>query len=155
MPHVLSSACPDRPAHVRRPVSWLVFGLLAALAASGCHHGEENHYKSVAEPPTVQLLSPPTREIVRVVAQPSFIEAYERTSIYPKLAGYIREWKVDIGDKVKKDQVLATLFIPELVEEYGTKGATVVLDRERVALAEEVVRVATADVQAAVARLEE
>src|SRR5262249_47382910 len=98
---------------------------------------------------------PPTREIVRVVAQPSFIEAYERTSVYPKLAGYIQEWKVDIGDKVKKDQVLSTLFIPELVEEHGTKGATVALDQERIALAKEVVRVATADVEAARARLEE
>jgi multidrug efflux pump subunit AcrA (membrane-fusion protein) len=135
----------------RRPVLWL----LVALAASGCHHEEENHYKSVAEPPTVQLIQPQVRDIVRVVGQPSFIEAYERTSIYPKLAGYIQEWKVDIGDKVKKDQVLATLFIPELVEEHGTKGATVVLDKERIDLAKQVVEVATADVKAAKARVEE
>jgi multidrug efflux pump subunit AcrA (membrane-fusion protein) len=155
MRHVISSTLFDRKAHIRRPAPWLLFGLLAALAAPGCHHGEENHYTSVAEPPTVQLLRPPTRDIVRVVGQPSFIEAYERTSIYPKLAGYIKEWKVDIGDKVKKDEVLATLFIPELVEEHGTKGATVVLDQERIALANEVVRVAKADVEAAGARVEE
>ena len=51
--------------------------------------------------------------------------------------------------------MLATLFIPELVEEHGTKGATVGLDRERVALAKEVVQVASADVKAAKARVEE
>jgi HlyD family secretion protein len=145
----------ERPADSRRPWSWLLFGLLAALAAPGCHHGEENHYTSVSEPPTVQLIQPRVRTVVRVVGQPSFIEAYERTSVYPKLAGYIEKWNVDIGDKVKRDQALATLFIPELVEEHGTKGATVVLDRERIALAKEVVRVATADVEAARARLEE
>jgi multidrug efflux pump subunit AcrA (membrane-fusion protein) len=130
-------------------------GLLAALVAPGCHRGEENHYTSVSEPPTVQLIQPRARNVVRVVGQPSFIEAYERTSVYPKLAGYIEKWNVDIGDKVKRDDVLATLFIPELVEEHGTKGATVKLDRERIALAKEVVRVATADVEAARARLEE
>ena len=68
---------------------------------------------------------------------------------------YIQKWIVDIGDKVKKGDVLATLFVPELVEDHGTKKATVVLDQERIALAKEVVEVAKADVEAAEARLEE
>ena len=89
------------------------------------------------------------------MGQPSFIESYERTSIYPKPSAYIQKWIVDIGDKVKKVDVLATLFAPELVEELGTKKATVVLDRERIALAKEVVEVAKADVEAAEARLKE
>ncbi len=151
----LSSTNPDRPGRLRRPAAWLVFGVLGSLALPGCHHEEETRYKSVALPPTVRLLQPRERNIVRVVGQPSFIEAYERTSIYPKLAGYIEKWNVDIGDKVKKDDPLAILFIPELVQLYGTKNATVGLDKERVALANEVVRVATADVEAAKARVEE
>ena len=44
---------------------------------------------------------------------------------------------------------------PELVAEHGAKKATVVLDRERIALAKKVVEVAKADVEAALARLEE
>jgi multidrug efflux pump subunit AcrA (membrane-fusion protein) len=103
----------------------------------------------------VRLVQPQTRKIVRVVGQPSFIEAYEHTSIFAKPTAFIKEWKVDIGDKVKKDQVLATLFVPELVEDHETKGATVDLDKQRIALAEEVVEVARADVQAAEARLKE
>ena len=103
--------------------------LLAALAAPGCHGEHKTEVKSVSKPPTVQVIRPQVRNIVRRVGQPSFIESYERTSIYPKLTGYIEKWNVDIGDKVKKDQVLATLFIPELVEEHGTKGATVGLDK--------------------------
>ena len=97
----------------------------------------------------MRLIQPQVRNIVRVVGQPSFIESYERTSIYPKPTAYIQKWIVDIGDKVKKDDVLATLFVPELVEEHGTKKATVVLDQERIALAKEVVEVAKADVEAA------
>src|SRR4051794_30299984 len=99
----------------------LLLGLSAAVAASGCGKGEPTHYASVTRPPTVRLTRPVARDIVRTVGQPSFIEAYERTSIYPKVTGYIEKWIVDIGDKVKKDQVLATLFVPELVEDYGTK----------------------------------
>ena len=62
---------------------------------------------------------------------------------------------MDIGDKVKKADVLANLFAPELVEDLETKKATVVLDRERIALAKEVVEVAKADVTAAVERFTE
>jgi multidrug efflux pump subunit AcrA (membrane-fusion protein) len=126
---------------------------LAVSAAAGCHHEEENTYKSVSRPPTVKLVKPEVRTIVRTVGQPSFIEAFERTSIYPKLVGYIEEWKVDIGDVVKKGDVLCKLFMPELVEDFGTKNATVKLDEERVNLALKLVDVADADVKAAEARL--
>jgi multidrug efflux pump subunit AcrA (membrane-fusion protein) len=68
---------------------------------------------------------------------------------------YILKWNVDIGDKVKKSDPLANLFVPELVEDHQTKKATVVLDQERIALAKEVVEVAKAAVAAAEAQLEE
>jgi multidrug efflux pump subunit AcrA (membrane-fusion protein) len=133
----------------------LASSLLASLTLAGCGHKEESHYASVSKPPTVQVVHPEVRNIVRVVGQPSFIEAYERTSVYPKLTAYIDKWIVDIGDKVKKGEVLATLFVPELVEDFGTKKATVKLDEQRIELAKKVVEVAEADVKAAEARLAE
>ena len=107
------------------------------------------------EPPTVRLVKPQVRNIVRTVAQPSFVQSYERSSVFPKMNAYILKWNVDIGDKVKKGDVLANLFVPELVADHETKRATVELDQQRIALAKEVVEVAKADVEAAVARLEE
>ncbi len=154
MGQVILSAFSDRPCHWRRPILRPLFGLLAALAELGCHH-EENHYKSVGTPPNVRLVQPHVRDIVRVVGQPSFTQSYERSSVYPKMNAYILKWIVDIGDKVKKGDALANLFAPELVEDLGTKKATVVLDHERIALAKAVVKVAGADVEAAVARLKE
>jgi multidrug efflux pump subunit AcrA (membrane-fusion protein) len=130
-------------------------GLIALLAAPGCRHEARNNYTSVSEAPIVRLTSPEVRKIVRVIEQPSFVQSYERSSVYPKMNAYIDKWIVDIGDKVKKGEVLAHLFVPELVEDHETKRATVVLNRERIALAKEVVAVARADVAAAVARLEE
>jgi HlyD family secretion protein len=133
----------------------LALFLTAALAASGCRREPEITFNRSTKPPAVRLLEPQERHIVRVVGQPSFIETYERTSIYPKPIAFIDKWNTDIGDKVKKDDVLATLFAPELVEELRTKQALVALDRERIALAKEVVEVDKADVQAAEARLSE
>jgi multidrug efflux pump subunit AcrA (membrane-fusion protein) len=110
---------------------------------------------SVAEPPLLQVTKPQPRKIVRVVGQPSFVQSYERTSIYPKLTAYIEKWNVDIGDQVRKGDVLADLFVPELREEWTTKKATVDYDVEEVNLALETVEVAEANVRAARARLEE
>ncbi len=149
MRQILSPTISDRAAGCRRLVPWL----LAALAAPGCRHGPHIEFISTTKPATVQLIQPKFRNIVRVVGQPSFIESYERTSIYPKPTAYIQKWIVDIGDRVEKNEVLATLFAPELVEELETKKADVVLDRERIALANEAVDVAKANVDAADARL--
>jgi multidrug efflux pump subunit AcrA (membrane-fusion protein) len=128
---------------------------VATVAAPGCGHQTRIEFTNDMKPPTVQVINPPVRNIVRVVGQPSFIESYERTSIFAKPTAYIKKWIVDIGDKVKKGDVLATLFAPELVEEHRTKAASVELDQERISLANEVVEVAAADVKAALARLKE
>jgi multidrug efflux pump subunit AcrA (membrane-fusion protein) len=134
----------------------LGFRLLAGLAlvAAGCAKEEETA-PSVSEPPVLQVVHPRLRKIVRVVGQPSFVESYERTSIYPKVNAFIERWNVDIGDKVKKGDVLADLFVPELREDWGTKKATVVSDEEAVRLAQVNVEVAAAEVRAAKARLDE
>ena len=39
---------------------------------------------------------------------------YQEVELHAKVAGYIRQINVDIGDKVKQGQVLATLDVPEL-----------------------------------------
>ena len=148
---VLAPAVSNRSAGLCRPLFWL----LAALAGPGCSHEAKIDFTTVAKPPVVQVISPPVRTIVRVVGQPSFIEAYERTSVYPKVTGYIEKWNVDIGDRVKKGDTLATLFVPELVEDYETKKATVELDKQRIELAIKIVKVANAEVQSAKASLTE
>jgi multidrug efflux pump subunit AcrA (membrane-fusion protein) len=134
---------------------WLACLAIVCVAVTGCGHHEKSEYSSVAKPPTVRIVHPESRTIVRVVGQPSFIEAYERTSIYPKVTGYIEKWVVDIGDKVKKGDVLAKLFVPELVEDFETKKATVKLDGDRVDLARTMVDVSQADVKSAEASLVE
>ncbi len=142
-----------RSARRYRPGFWLPAVLF--LAASGCAKEEEETAPSVSEPPVLQLIQPQLRSISRVVGQPSFVQSYERTSIYPKLTAFIEKWNVDIGDKVQKGDVLADLFVPELREMLGTKKATVQYDKDRVRLAQKQVEVAAAEVKAAKARLDE
>ncbi len=75
----------------------LATGLLSALVLTGCETQLKIDFNDVTEPPTVNLIQPPIRDIVRTVGQPSFINSYERTSIYPKMSAYIEKWIVDIS----------------------------------------------------------
>jgi len=136
-------------------VCWLGFSLLAVLAASGCSKEKKKSAPSLSEPPTLQWIYPQLKKITRVVGQPSFVQSYERTSIYPKVTAFIEKWNVDIGDRVQKGDVLADLFVPELREKWQTEKATVLYDKERVEYARKMVKVAEAKVKAAEAHLDE
>lgn len=53
-------------------------------------------------------------ESARSVEIPATMRGYIETSVYAKIAGYLKTITVDKGDRVKKDQVMATLESPEL-----------------------------------------
>ena len=50
----------------------------------------------------------------RLVALPGEARALYETTLYARTSGYLKNWAVDIGDRVKQGQVLATIETPEL-----------------------------------------
>jgi HlyD family secretion protein len=82
-----------------------------------------------AAPPagTVVRITHPERKTVRhPIEQPGFnIEAFQETPMYAKITGYVQKWNVDIGDHVKEGQVLAELYVPEMVVDLEQKKAAV------------------------------
>jgi RND family efflux transporter MFP subunit len=83
------------------------------------------------------------------------VEAFEQTSIFSKVSGFIKHFDVDIGQEVKKGDLLAEIFVPELDEEHQRKVAQVELDRSQVQQAQQLVVVAKSNVQTAIAQLHE
>ena len=47
----------------------------------------------------------------RLSTQPGSIEAYESVQLFAKVAGFLKTQNVDIGDRVKKEQILAPPFL--------------------------------------------
>jgi multidrug efflux pump subunit AcrA (membrane-fusion protein) len=66
------------------------------------------------------------------VAAPATIEAFWSTDLYAKNAGYIVKINKDIGDHVKKGQVLASIYDPELAAQ--SKSAHANVEQARAAL---------------------
>jgi HlyD family secretion protein len=129
----------------------LLFALALLLAAilAGCGRHKTAEVEAVSDAPTVKLVKAARRDLVRPVGQPSFIDSYEQTAVYAKLPGYILKWNVDIGDRIKQGELMATLFIPELEQELNLKKAQVVMDTALVAQANRLVEVASGNLKAA------
>jgi RND family efflux transporter MFP subunit len=128
--------------------------LLTLPGVSGCGKGPPPA-KPVDVEPQVQLVKADLRNILRTVGQPGFVYAYEQTAIYAKVAGYVKKWYVDIGDPIKKDQEIATLYVPELDAELLQKKAQVEMDETQILVAGRMVEVATNNIKVAAAQIDE
>jgi HlyD family secretion protein len=82
----------------------------------------------------------------RSIEQPGQIEAFERTGLYSKIPGFVERYHLDIGDRVRKGQLLAELWVPEVVEDLHQKEATVIEDEALIVQAQEMLRVAEAKI---------
>ena len=89
------------------------------------------------------------------VGQPGFVEAFEQTSIFSKVSGFIKKFTVDIGDQVKEGQLLCEIVVPELEQEHQQKLAQVRLDGNLVEQAEQLVNLAQAKINMASAEKKE
>lgn len=138
--------------HLSNSRLWLI--ALTAVAA-GCRDSNRETGRHVHDTPVVRVVKPERRNITYAVVQPGFVEAYERTSIYAKVSGFITHFHVDIGQKVKKDDVLAEIFVPELDEEHQRKAAQVELGKRQVEQAQQFVLVTESNLRAETARLAE
>src|SRR5438128_949908 len=120
---------------------WLILLPLSGLAC-GCSGAKPPPASALSLDPTVKVARAQRRTVVRTVEQPGVIEAYERTAMYAKVSGFVQQWHVDVGDRVKKGATLVELMAPELVEQHQQMQAQVELDRAMVEQSRKLVLVA-------------
>jgi len=85
-------------------------------------------------------------------------QPYQEVELHAKVSGYIRKINVDIGDRVKSGQVIATLEVPELTAQVAGSQAEVRHSQSEIARAQSGVVLAEANyaaVHAAYTRLSE
>lgn len=140
--------------------SALTLGGLLVFAADGCNRGAKapavaDAGAQAASVTRVTVGKPQRKTLVAKTTQPARIEAFEQTPLFSKIAGYVDEVQVDIGDKVTKDQPLVTLRVPELADDVRQTAALVAQAAAQLKQAEASVVAANAAVDTATAKIAE
>ena len=120
---------------VREPRSsrlWLV-GICMAVVAGGVvfngvrvrAKGEQDLAVWTKEQaiPSVALIAPQNGGRKQEFVLPGDIQAFSTAPIYARASGYVTAWHKDIGDKVKKGDVLAEIDTPDLDQQYAQAKA--------------------------------
>jgi membrane fusion protein, multidrug efflux system len=114
---------PARDLHHAWPIAGWLGAMFVVLAASAAVVMARTHSVSVERSkrttvaesgPRVLVTRAKTAPAQRRLTFPATIQGYVETPIFAKIAGYLKEIRVDKGDRVRKGQVLAILESPEL-----------------------------------------
>jgi HlyD family secretion protein len=97
--------------------------LIAGICGCGRQATPEAAADTASAMPQVVAAKPERKTLRLSTTQPGKIEAFEQTPLHAKVAGFVEQVSVDIGDVVKKDQVLIRLSIPELHDEVAQHTA--------------------------------
>jgi membrane fusion protein, multidrug efflux system len=101
-------------------VLFVIVSMLRFLHARSVAHAGEEAYSTA--PPVDVVTARPVSEGQELVL-PGETAAWYEATIYARVNGYVANWSVDIGDHVKKGQVLATIETPELDAELAAARA--------------------------------
>src|SRR6266700_2005396 len=123
--------------------------LLAFLVTIGVwrrvqERGQEKAFTKQATKITVNVVSAQRDRKAKELILPGTFQAFQETTIYPRANGYVKSWKVDIGDNVTKGQLLAEIETPEVDQQLAQAKANfdiakVTADRWRDLVAKKVV----------------
>ncbi|HEY3761457.1 MAG TPA: efflux RND transporter periplasmic adaptor subunit [Verrucomicrobiae bacterium] len=100
----------------------VVIGLGVLLMAR--HSEAQASATENANLPTVSVTKVTRLDLSKDDTVPAEFRPYEEVELHAKVSGYVKEMKVDFGDKVKKGQLLATLEVPELQDDLQNALAT-------------------------------
>jgi RND family efflux transporter MFP subunit len=124
----------------------LIVAVVVAKRVRADGSGDSNDTRNGANNAQYAAVAPVKRETVATTLSIAgqFIP-YQNVELHAKVAGYIRNINVDIGDRVHQGQVLAVLEIPELVAQVDSAKAAVHHAEEEIQRAQSEVSRAQAD----------
>jgi len=143
---------------MRSPAISIAGTLLFALPSVG-FIGCKSQQTDAAPPVATASVAPVTRgDLSSTLSVAGEFQPYQEVDLHAKVSGYVRRINVDIGDRVRKGQVVATLEVPELNAQVAGSQAQIRHSQSEIARAQSGVSLAKANyaaVHAAYTRLAE
>lgn len=92
--------------------------LVLALVMMRAWHGRAARAASAdLALPEVAVVRVDREDLFREIAIPAEFRPYTEVELHAKVSGYVKDMKVDIGDRVEAGQLLAVLEVPELTDD--------------------------------------
>lgn len=100
------------------PLSLRIALLIAASAGTSCLLTScRNTEAAVSDPPTVPTAMVQPANLTNELVLTAEFTPYQDVDVMAKVAGYVKNIRVDIGDHVREGDLLATLEVPELQDD--------------------------------------
>jgi RND family efflux transporter MFP subunit len=117
---------PQRSVAVWGPI--VAASILALLVVSGVWRHmrastEQQQFAKEASQLAVNVVSAQRDGKPKDLILPGTFQAFKSTTIFPRSNGYVKDWKVDIGDDVKEGQLLAQIETPDLDQQVAQAKA--------------------------------
>jgi RND family efflux transporter MFP subunit len=113
---------------------------LAAVALTGCSGPNKvaarNGAADIAAAPSVGVTPAVRKPIARQLVVSSELVPYQEIEVYAKESGFVKDLNVDYGSHVKKNDLIATLEIPELEVQIKQDEASIQNQSQMVSQAE-------------------
>jgi RND family efflux transporter MFP subunit len=109
--------------YARRIPIMIAMIALAALTSSCARSRAES--QTVTEPPIVAVVKATRADLSSDLNLTAEFEPFQEIDVMAKVSGYIRQIRVDIGDRVGEGQLLATLEIPEMQDDLTRAAAAI------------------------------
>ena len=118
---------PVRSVAVCGPIA--VAGVLALFVVIGVWrhmraHSEQERFAQQIGRVSVDVVDARRDEKPKDLILPGTFQAFKETTIYARANGYVKDWKVDIGDDVKEGQLLAEIETPEVDQQLAQAKAS-------------------------------
>src|SRR5579872_1217870 len=110
-------------------LSLSILGIFALTSASCSRPAKVQADTAAAEVPTVPVVRVATADLSRGLVLTAEFRPFQEVDVMAKVAGYISKINVDVGDRVRQGDLLATLEVPEMADDLRRARAT--LDRSQ------------------------
>jgi RND family efflux transporter MFP subunit len=103
----------------------------AGTLLTNCSNGDKKKNIKDSKVDSIAVFKLNREPLVKKLTFPAELIPIERAELYARVSGYIREVKVDIGDRVRKGEVLARVDAPEIVANYTLANSEVQAARSK------------------------
>ena len=117
----------------------LLFVMALAYLTSSCskHEPVLASNGNPADVPTVAVAKVSTEDLSHGLVLTAEFKPFQEVDVMAKVAGFIKRINVDVGDRVTRGQLLATLEIPEMADDLRRADAAVVRAKAEVTRAQD------------------